>query len=310
MDGDRVAGFRLATINDRGRRVAALETDDAYWPLDAFAAAGVHFASLDVRQLLDDWPTTMDRLHAAARLCASGAIARSVAVPKKGTVPELPIRFPNKLIAVGANYASHLQEMGLPPDRWTPMPFFLMPPTTAMVGPGRTVVKPSSTEQFDWEVELAIVVGRRMKKVDVKDAMAGIAGYSIGLDLSARDLVRPPNIPMPDFMRGKCQDTMCPFGPSIVPAEFIPDPHRLRLTLSVNGELKQDGSTSEMIYSIPEMISIISGVMTLEPGDVLLTGTPAGSGKHYNQYLNAGDTITAEIEGIGTLALEVTSGEG
>jgi 2-keto-4-pentenoate hydratase/2-oxohepta-3-ene-1,7-dioic acid hydratase in catechol pathway len=187
------------------------------------------------------------------------------------------------------------------------MPFFFKPPTTTMVGPGRTVVVPTDTSQFDWEIELAVVIGRRLSHATEAEARRAIAGYSVGLDLSARDLTTPPDSPIQvDLARGKCQDTMSPMGPHIRPAAFVPDPQSLRLRLSVNGVVRQDASTSEMLYSIEEQISIISRFVTLEPGDVVFTGSPAGSAKaHGVAFLKAGDEIAAEIEGVGLLEVAV-----
>jgi 2-keto-4-pentenoate hydratase/2-oxohepta-3-ene-1,7-dioic acid hydratase in catechol pathway len=296
--------FLLATLVKQQQHVGAIEIGNDFWPLDALIAAGAELCSSSIKDLLERWADALPQLERVARDCADGAYRKALSIPRGEARLDVPVRFPNKLIAVGANYASHLSEMGLPVKKWAPMPFFMMPPTTCMVGPGKTVRMPRDTEQFDWEIELAVIAGARLEDASPSRVLPAIAGYSICLDLSARDLVQPKGQPS-DFARGKGQDTMAPFGPSIIPAGFIDDPHNLRLTLDVNGRRFQDGSTSEMIYRIEEQLSIISRFVTIEPGDVILTGTPAGTGKRSGVFLKPGDTIRAEIESIGTLDVQV-----
>jgi 2-keto-4-pentenoate hydratase/2-oxohepta-3-ene-1,7-dioic acid hydratase in catechol pathway len=296
--------FSLATLVLDGEYVGAIELAGQYWPLAALRKAGATVRSTSIKGLLENWAEALPELEVIVRNCASGHYDPSIAVPGEAARLDVAVRFPNKLIAIGANYASHLAEMGFRPQKFEPMPFFLKAPTTAMVGPGRTVRMPRDTRQFDWEVELAVVVGARLSDAHASEVMAAIAGYSIGIDLSARDLVAPKDQPN-DFARGKSQDTMAPFGPALIPAKFVDDPHNLRMTLDVNSRRHQDGSTSEMIYRIEEQLSIVSRFITLEPGDVILTGTPAGSGKSHGVFLKPGDKITAAIEAIGKLDVQV-----
>ena len=159
---------------------------------------------------------------------------------------------------------------------------------------------------FDWEEELAAVFGRRVRNIGEDDALSAVAAYTIAIDLSARDLNQAPDTFYKlDWVAGKAQDTSCPMGPWIVPARFLDNPDDLALKLSVNGETKQDARTSGMIFSIAEQISALSKIMTIEPGDVLLTGTPAGVGFPKRTFLSVGDEITAEIEGIGELSVTI-----
>ena len=298
--------FGLATVLDQ-RPIAALEVDGKYWSLEALRRKGLDIPrGSSVKDLIADWPAAFDRLQALALMCAD-PLSGLPSLPDGKSKLQLPIQYPNKLIAVGANYSGHLSEMGLPVVRWHPMPFFFKPPTTSMVGPGRTVVIPTDTSQFDWEIELAVIIGQRLSHASEAEARRAIAGYSVGLDLSARELITPPNSPMQvDLSRGKCQDTMSPMGPHIRPAAFVPDPQGLRLRLSVNGVVRQDALTSEMLYSVEEQLSTISRFVTLEPGDVVFTGSPAGSAKaHGVPFLKAGDEIAAEIEGVGSLEVVV-----
>jgi 2,4-didehydro-3-deoxy-L-rhamnonate hydrolase len=213
-----------------------------------------------------------------------------------------PVMYPNKLMAIGANYSGHLKEMGLEAKKWDSMPFFLRPPTTTLAGPGQTVSIPKSTRQFDWECELTVVVGKRLRHATREEAAQAIAGYTIGLDLSCRDLIPSHNDLQIDLVRGKAQDTMAPCGPYVVPAQFTEDINNLRILLYVNDQKMMDASTDQMLYKVDEMLSVISEYITIEPGDMVMTGSPSGSaGVHGNSWLKPGDRIHAEIGGIGEL---------
>ncbi|TAK52555.1 MAG: FAA hydrolase family protein [Gammaproteobacteria bacterium] len=297
--------FGLATLLRDGEYIGALEVAEAFWPLGELRDNGVALPSDDVKQLLTIWPAAFPQLQGAAAICASGKLPGTIAIPRAVARLDVPIRFPNKLLGVGGNYADHLTEMGMLPKRIEPMAIFTRPPTTTMVGPGKTVVMPRKHKQLDWEIELAVVIGAHMSHVSPGEAMAGVAGYTVGIDLSVRDLARQADVPFRDVFRAKCQDTMCPVGPVVRPAVFVPNPHELTMKLTVNGVLRQHASTGEMLYRIEEQLSIISEVVRLEPGDVVLTGTPFGSGVHHGFFLKPGDRITAEIERVGTLQVEV-----
>jgi 2,4-didehydro-3-deoxy-L-rhamnonate hydrolase len=161
---------------------------------------------------------------------------------------------------------------------------------------------PKSTQQFDWECELTVVAGKRLRHATPKEAAQSIAGFTIGLDLSCRDLIPSHNDLQIDLIRGKAQDTMAPCGPHVVPAQFIKDVDNLRIRLYVNDQKMMDASTNEMLYKPDEILSAISAYITIEPGDMVMTGSPSGSaGVHGNRWLEPGDRIRAEIEGIGTL---------
>jgi 2-keto-4-pentenoate hydratase/2-oxohepta-3-ene-1,7-dioic acid hydratase in catechol pathway len=254
-----------------------------------------------VRALLDHWTEAEQVLDEIAAAPGTGRF-----LDPDMTTLLTPVRYPDALLAVGANYSGHLAEMGLEPTRWPIMPFFHRPPRTSLVGPGETVSIPRSTTEFDWECELAIVVGRPLRHADRQEARAAIAGYTIGLDLSCRDLIQPPGAHTVDLTRGKAQDTMAPCGPVLVPAKFMADVTDLRITLSVNDELMMDASTNEMLYPVDEQLSIISEYMTLSPGDILFTGSPAGSAAHHGgRWLKPGDRIDAQIGDIPTLTVSM-----
>ncbi len=219
-----------------------------------------------------------------------------------------PLQYPRKLILGGANYYEHMaKDAGKPnfkKNNNIPV-FFLKPPTTSLVGCGRTVRYPKQTKKFDWEIELAVVVGSHIKDLSEAECIERIAGYSIGIDLSARDLQMNPRHPWGfDLFGGKAFDDSCPLGPKFVPARYV-NPSNLHLQLVVNGIIQQDAYSSDMIWSVAEQLSILSKQLTLEPGDILLTGTPAGVGMASDTYLKEGDTIEASIEGLGHLKVEI-----
>jgi 2-keto-4-pentenoate hydratase/2-oxohepta-3-ene-1,7-dioic acid hydratase in catechol pathway len=161
------------------------------------------------------------------------------------------------------------------------------------------------TREFDWEIELAVVVGRTLADATLVEAAAAIAGYSVGLDMTCRDLI-DRNSPLGvDLVRAKSQDCMAPAGPVFQPAQWVGDPQQLSLQLWVNGELKQNGSTANMLYSVADQLSTISRYLTLEPGDMVFTGSPAGSGGISGRFLQPGDHIRASISRVGTLEVEI-----
>ena len=194
---------------------------------------------------------------------------------------------PSKVIALGKNYADHAREMGDQPPPETPMIF--MKPSTSVIGDGDAVRLPSSSNEVHYEGELAVVIGRPARNVAREDAFGYVLGYAAANDVTARDQQRADV----QFTRSKSYDSFCPLGPWI---EAVLDPADLHLVTRVNGTVKQDGRTSEMVHDIASQIAFSSAVMTLLPGDVILTGTPAGVGP-----IVAGDLVEVEIEGIGTL---------
>lgn len=202
---------------------------------------------------------------------------------------------PTKILAVGRNYAAHAAEHDAPvPDE----PLLFLKPPNSVIGPGEAIVYPEHlSQQVEHEAELAVVIGRRARFVPRDGALDYVLGYTCANDVTARDLQRRDS----QWARAKGFDTFCPLGPWIITDLDVRD---LSVCCRVNGELRQQGRTREMIFSVPELIAYISAVMTLEPGDVLLTGTPAG----VNPLL-PGDRVSVEIEGIGTLWNEVVRDE-
>jgi 2-keto-4-pentenoate hydratase/2-oxohepta-3-ene-1,7-dioic acid hydratase in catechol pathway len=214
-----------------------------------------------------------------------------------------PIPRPRKnIFGIGLNYVEHVEESSRALDTSVQLPkqpvIFSKPPTT-VIGTGEAIEHNSRlTQQLDWEVELAVVIGRRAKRVIEKDALNYVFGYSVMIDISARDCRRAGQ-----WIYSKGQDTYGPFGPCIITADEIVDPHSLDLWLTVNGTIKQNSNTRHMLFKIPQLIADISAGITLEPGDIIATGTPAGvgAGRSPQEWLWPGDVVVACVEGIGKL---------
>ncbi|WP_300014351.1 fumarylacetoacetate hydrolase family protein [Pseudonocardia sp.] len=255
-------------------------------------------AGLTMLDVLDAW----DNHSPALRLLDPDELA-----PVDGATLLAPLRYPRKVLCAGANYHAHLAEMGVDPPAGPLDPyFFFKPPTTSVIGPDEEIVLPDRVgRMIDWEVELAVVIGRRATDVPVGRAREFVAGWTVVNDVSARDrLARTDPLAPPfahDWMRAKAGDASCPMGPGIVPDWQVDDPQRLALRLSVNGVVKQDSTTADMVTGIWQLVATASATVTLEPGDVIATGTPAGVGFPRRDFLAPGDEVVAEIDGIGRL---------
>ena len=291
--------WALATL-DGGK--PALMVDGKLYPLAALVAAAGKAAPASNVDLFADWDTWKPVLTALASSPAKSSVA-----PVEAKLAA-PLLYPGKVLCAGANYYDHMAEMGFPgvKKETQRLFFFFKPPRNAVVGPGATVTMPRGTKKYDWEIELAAVIGKTARYVSVENALSHIAGYTVAIDLSARDFNQAPDqFYKFDWVAGKATDTACPLGPWIVPADALGDVQNVALKLSVNGTVKQDSNTSQMIYSVAEQIARASELMTLDPGDVVLTGTPAGVGVPKGTFLNPGDRIDAEIAGIGKLSVEI-----
>ncbi len=203
---------------------------------------------------------------------------------------------PGKIICIGLNYRDHAAEthQSIPE-----VPMVFAKYNNTLVGSGEPILLPRVTQRVDYEAELAVIIGKRGRSIAEAEAMDYVAGYSIFNDISARDYQMRTS----QWTIGKTFDTFGPFGPALVTADEIADPHALALRLSIDGEVLQDSNTRELIFSIPRLIAYLSSVMTLEPGDVIATGTPAGVGftRQPPRFLRPGETVRVEIEGIGVL---------
>ena len=293
-----IQSWALATVAGESGPVACLETSDGLYRLEPSLARAGRAGVSRVIDLFDDWAAARSVIDAAVRTL-------DAADRMPAEAPRLsPLLYPGKVLCAGANYFRHMAEMGFPVDSKDSQRlfFFFKPSRNAVVGEGPVVHMPIDTKAFDWEVELAIVIGKTARNVTPEQAMAHIAGYTIGVDFCARDLNKAPDqFYKLDWVAGKAQESCCPLGPRFVPAEALADPQDTRLRLSVNAVSKQDDTTADMIFTIAEQISLASKIMTLDPGDVLLTGTPAGVGAAKQSFLSIGDRVEASIDGIGTL---------
>jgi 5-carboxymethyl-2-hydroxymuconate isomerase len=296
--------MRLCTYRDDGRERLGVAVPDPALPLDP--ATGTRARVLPASTVLGGGPATMAELLAgeepllgrlrAAQRSGEGRI-RSEGVPLAGLELLAPLPRPGKIVAIGLNYFEHAAEQGKAPPS-APLIFAKFP--TAVVGPGAEVRwDPALSSQVDYEVELAVIIGRVARRVPRERALEHVLGYTVANDVTARDLQSADR----QWVRGKSLDTFCPLGPLLVTADELPDPQRLRLTTRVNGELLQDGSTADMIFPVAELIEFASAAFTLEPGDVILTGTPPGVGVYRTppRFLGEGDVMTVAVEGIGSL---------
>lgn len=258
---------------------------------------------LGVREPLE--PISSDLVSAAPR------------IPAAGLRLDAPIRSVPKILALAGNYKKHVVESGFSDQGkgvWTPQIFWK--PSTSILEPGGKVTLRPNNVFFDWEVELAVVVGKRAKDLPAAKAMSCVFGYTVINDLSERKFNSKVDgrnkrefDPFFDWLMGKWFDGSSPLGPEIVTADEIGDPHNLPIRLSLNDELMQDSNTRHMIHRIPEIIAALSSVLTLEPGDVIAMGTPEGVGLARGRALRAGDHLRAEIEGIGALDTFIVEGD-
>ena len=303
--------FSLATIDIGGVVTPAVQAGGALYRLTDVAPSVLSTPGPGgLMSVLERWPDNEPVLvDAVGRLGSGGVTARPVPPPARLEQWLTPLQYPRKVICTGSNYLDHVTKDGghtsFSKDDNVPV-FFLKPPTTTLVGQGASVRYPAQSAKFDYELELAVIIGKRGRKIRADQARGFVAGYAIGLDMSARDWQRhPKHLVKFDLFGGKAFDDSCPLGPGIVPARFVDDTS-LRLRLRVNGELRQDASTADMIWDVAEQIAHISEHVTLEPGDVIMTGTPAGVGLSTGTWLKVGDLLEAEITGLGTLTVQVT----
>jgi 2-keto-4-pentenoate hydratase/2-oxohepta-3-ene-1,7-dioic acid hydratase in catechol pathway len=220
-----------------------------------------------------------------------------------------PLLRPGKLLAAAANYQDHVTETGGEPlDKSRLSPRLFLKPSSSIVGPGAPVLRPAESDEVDWEAELGVVIGRRAKNVGVDEALDIVAGYLTANDVSARSVnygferdTDDRAVWFFDWLAGKWFDSFAPLGPWLVTADEVPDPQALSVDLEVNGANRQHGSTKDMIFSVAELIAHASRLCTLEPGDVILTGTPSGVGAVTGDYLKSGDVMAVTVGGLGTL---------
>jgi 2-keto-4-pentenoate hydratase/2-oxohepta-3-ene-1,7-dioic acid hydratase in catechol pathway len=293
--------FRLLTYRDKqGDNRPGILVDQSIYDI------GEEFIS--VLEILNNWATTEPKLMEIGERLAQHPNATGTPINEVTLAP--PILFPGALYCAGANYADHVLEMsGKPPPPENTKPYFFIKSTRGtIIGANETIHLPKYSNQVDWEAEIGIVIGQEARNVSEVDAMDFVAGFTIVNDLSARDYTKRYDVPfLFDWIGQKCFDTGCPMGPWITPKSAIDDPHNLGIKLMVNNEVKQNSSSKEMIFKCEHQIAYLSQHVTLYPGDVIATGTPAGCGMPQKDFLKPGDIVTIEIDGLGVLSNPVHS---
>jgi len=302
----------FGTYDDGKGLKPALALNEKLYDLNQVVKAGAPSARQEwlgpegIRAMLGNWQEAQAWLKAAApfaeRLAQEGTLA-----PVSAAARIAPPYVPQRIFCAASNYAEHASEMGTElAAKAQSKPYMFLKLSNTVIGDGDTILMPPETQMLDWEIELAAVIGKRGRRIPVEDALSHVAGYTVINDISARDLNVRSDYPFKhDWFQGKCHDTFAPIGPWIVPAWQIPEPQAVRMRLDVNGEPMQEDSTANMIWTVREQISYLSSIVTLEPGDVVATGTPTGVGMGRGIYLKSGDRLVASIEGIGKLSNEV-----
>ena len=297
--------FKLVTFDSADGPRAGMVVDERVFDIAALTGRAGYATMLGV---LADWPAAEGILRKASASATVGGM------PLAQVKLLAPIPKPGVIYCAGSNYADHALEMSrlhnrpVEPDPHTQglKPWHFIKVSHAVAAPGDTIDITSPSKTMDWEVELAAVIGRPAKNVSIERALDYVAGYTIANDLSARDMGRRPHIAdgspfKADWVSHKNFDGACPMGPWIVPASDIGDPHNLGMKLWVSDVIKQDSNSGQMIFNTNEQIAQLSSRITLHPGDVIMTGTPAGVGAARKEFLKAGDTVKLWIEKIGTL---------
>ena len=276
------------------------------------SAASIFGRAVSVLDLLGDWTATQATISG---WLDTGRPTGGVALD--GAKLLAPIQYPANFYCAGANYWDHLEEMAgfirettghSPGVEKAAEPWFFVKTTRGtIVGDGHRITLPRFSKAVDWEAELGVVIGRQTREVSEAKAMEAVAGYLVINDLSARDHIKRAGSPfIYDWIGQKCWDGAAPMGPWLTPASFIADPAHLDIRLWVNGSLKQNSNSSRMVHSIAEQIAYLSRHVTLYPGDIIATGTPAGVGMPRKEFLAAGDEVRIEIDGLGTLVSFMT----
>src|SRR5262245_38902921 len=309
--------MRLCRYQHNGTVEVALYQEESIVPVNRAADELMIRMPAPSSNVLDYLPpegrnfAALQRLDEAYRKLPA-ADQRRLSRPAKEARIRVPVSEPKKVILLAGNYAAHIVEGGgQAPERAETFPyFFWKPPSTTLTDPGAPIIIPrSSPDHIDWEIELGVVIGKKARHVTEKEALSFVAGYSVCNDVSdRRNRINPKRKPRDkdsyfDWLHGKWHDSFLPMGPCIRAATTVPDPQKLRLTLRVNGKVMQDANTGQMIFPVVALISILSDLVTLEPGDIIVTGTPSGVGHARKPpiYLKPRDEVVCEIESIGVL---------
>ncbi|HUT72961.1 MAG TPA: fumarylacetoacetate hydrolase family protein [Desulfatiglandales bacterium] len=302
--------FRLLSYArpDGSSRAGLLVEDRVFDLAMALEAAGLrcNFQSSSVFSVLNAWDLAHPQIDNVVSKIIAGPIDfwGPLGQPLKKVKLLAPVLYPGVLYCAGANYRDHVIEMtGKEPAKNYKEPFFFLKTVAGtIIGPDQEIRLPPYSSKVDWEAEIAMVIGRAAKKVPVDRAMDHIAGFTIMNDLSARDLSKRDDVPFVfDWIGQKCFDTAAPMGPWITPSDAIADPDNMDIKLWVNDELKQNSNSRQMIFKFNEQIAYLSSRVTLNPGDIIATGTPAGCGMSRGVFLEPGDQIRIVVSGLGEL---------
>ena len=318
--------YSLATFSTPGKRAAAgVVIDDRIIALDdllADDAVGPLRRGMSVFDLLQDWAKVLPSLNA---VCAGAKTRGDLVWLNVGDVHlGPPVEGVRQIYCTGANYRTHVVHItvdtqtgpeGLSDDglrKWAEDmmderlangdPYVFTKPVSTIAGPNDPLILPRNTVKPDWEIELAVIVGREGHNVALEDAMSYVAGYAVVNDISARDHIARKDYAVlgTDWLKSKGQPGFLPFGPYLVPAQFVADPYDLKMRLTVSDQVMQDETTADMMFDIARQIEYITRYCRILPGDIICTGSPAGNGTHYNRFLRNGDLMVGEIEGLGT----------
>lgn len=292
--------WSLGTIGDPDAPRTVLVADGkARYLCDALGVCEGRPEEVTVLQILRQWERWTPRLRAAA-----GVLDQIDVIPPDAITWLPPVLYPDKLLCVGANYNAHNKEMGIDVEQIHPF-VFLKPPSTSLVAHRAPIGTPPQVHWLDWEGELALVIGRELHAGRGPEVLDAVAGYTALNDVSARDWAEQliPGLGQ-DWFLHKAFDGFTPIGPTITPAWMVPDPQDLLIQVSVNGVVKQEASTSGMVFSIIAILEHLSSVTTLRPGDIVATGSPpgVGFGRHPREHLSPGDEVVVRIGGLDELA--------
>lgn len=296
--------FRLAVVRTGAGDEVMVEKSGKLLPLSAVVGAEgmdtIAGAPEDLAPLLADWRAWDTRL--AEAVSERAAQFDETGLDAGGQRFRPPLAAPGKILCIGANYHDHIAEMPIPMTPSYPYSF-LKPANNTLRGSGDSVAVPKTAKMIDWEAELAVIIGEECRDVPARDGLSVVAGYANFNDLSARDWLEDRPAIGVDWIRHKAFDGFAPMGPYLTPARFVPDPQDLPVRLSVNGAVKQESNTGQMVFGVAAIIEHLSAIMTLYPGDIIATGTPAGVGHGRNppEFLKSGDEVRMEIAGLGEL---------
>jgi 2,4-didehydro-3-deoxy-L-rhamnonate hydrolase len=322
--------FALGTFSrNGGRPFAALCWDDRVVSIESLqpiaSAVGARWRpGASLLELLVDWDEHFPALRRLAeRFAGMGAAAPAATEAMAQLKVHPPVDLPRQVFCTGANYRKHVVDLmvdsGVGPDglsgdalrRWAENmmderarsgePYVFVKAVSAVTGAFGEVLLPQGSVSPDWEAELAVIIGRGGRRIRREEAMSHVAGFAIANDITCRDRIARNDYKMlgADWLQSKSPPTFLPLGPVMVPACFVPDPHDLKIRLSLNGQTMQDETTADMIFDVPQQIAYISRHVELLPGDVICTGSPAGNGTHYKRFLRPGDVLDVAIEGLG-----------